>query len=178
MLLSPFRSLFLIGFLVGLQASVHGALISPGVGYQAQLSTIARNVSGTVTILDDDSVRVDNFTYNGRGGAVYFFLGTSDSDTAFESGLQIGTRLSGTVFDGTQGPLFVDLPIGETLEGYQAFSVWCVTHSANFGSGTFLPVPVPEPTTLGLTALGALGLLLRRGRYGRRSFLHGFAQRV
>jgi len=178
MLLTPFRSLFFVAFLVGLQASAHGALVSPGVGYQAQLSTIARNVSGTVTILDDDSLRIDNFTYNGRGGAVYFYLGMSDSDSAFESGLQIGTRLSGTVFDGTQGPLFVDLPIGETLEGYQAFSVWCVTRKANFGSGTFLPVPVPEPTTFSLIALGFSCLLLRRGRYSLRPILHCFDQRV
>jgi len=162
MLPTFFRSLFSICLLAILPASAFGALVSPRVGYQAQLSTLGKNVSGTVTIVDDDTVRVDDFTYDGGASFVYFYLGSVESEPAFESGLRIGNLLSGTVFDGTQGPIFVDLPIGETLEGYHGFSVWCEKFNANFGSGTFLPVAVPEPAALGLIAWGILCLFRRR----------------
>ena len=134
--------------------------ISPTVGSQATFTTIDENVSGTATIVDEDTIRFDDFTYDGGGGNVYFYLGANDTDSDFENGLRIGGLLSGNVFDGTQGPIFVDLPIGETVDGYHAVSVWCVKFSANFGSGEFLPIPEPIGLTLFLT--GVVGFLGRR----------------
>ncbi|QEG34832.1 DM13 domain-containing protein [Bythopirellula goksoeyrii] len=115
-------------------------LTSPQIGWQAQLSELAHDVSGTVTILDEDSIQVDNFTYDGGGIVVKFYLGTEDSQSAFTMGTPIGFDLFGTSYDGTQAPLIYDLPTGNTLEGLNAISVWCVAANANFGSGTFAPV--------------------------------------
>ena len=117
------------------------AQMTPGVGYQASLSTISNNVSGTVTILDADTLLVENFTYDGLGPSVFFYLGTSVS--TFEYGLELGTDLVGTAFDGTEGPFTIDLPAGTTVEGFNAISVWCVRFDASFGDGTFLaPAPI------------------------------------
>ena len=145
-----------------LQEVAVGGLISPPVGSQAQLSNLAHAVSGTVTIVDEDTVRVDDFTYDGGGPLVYFYLGAEEADEAFKTGLQIGMKLNGfgVSYDGTQGPLLVDLPSGETLEGYHAFSVWCVRGEANFGSGTFQAVAVPEPAGLSLVLFSLM--LMRR----------------
>jgi Electron transfer DM13 len=118
-------------------------LTSPQVGWQANLSDNEEDVSGTVTIVDDNTIQVDNFTYAGGGISVYFYLGTSESTSAFSSGLKIGDQLVGTVFDGTQAPLVIDLPTGNTLEGYNAISVWCEVAHVNFGSGTFAAVSTP-----------------------------------
>jgi Electron transfer DM13 len=107
------------------------------IGAQAILSMNAHNVGGTVTVVDEDTFRVDDFTYDGGGPAVYFYLGTDESLAAFNSGLEASALLTGTVYDGTQGSLFFDLPAGETFAGYDAISVWCELASANFGSGTF-----------------------------------------
>ncbi len=104
-------------------------------GYRTELSTLAHSVSGTVTIVDIDTIRVDNFHYDGGGISVYFVLGTSDTYAAFASGLVIGDDLLGTPYSG--GSLVINLPPGETLDGYNAVSVWCVPAGANFGSGTF-----------------------------------------
>lgn len=140
-------------------------LSSPQVGWQAELVTdISHDVGGTATIVDEDTLRIDNFTYDGGGSAVYFYLATVENDTAFENGLRIGTLLSDIVFDGNQGPLLVDLPVGETLEGYHGFSVWCEARASNFGSGTFVPGIVPEPGTACLAVVGALGFFTRRRR--------------
>lgn len=114
-------------------------LTSPQVGWQAEFSTLAHYVSGTATILDDDTLQVDDFVYDGLGDVVYFYLGTSDTHSAFVNGLAIGEDLYGHPYSGSQGPLMIDLPNGYTLEGYHAISVWCVTANSSFGSGTFAP---------------------------------------
>jgi hypothetical protein len=120
---------------------VWAELMSPKVGWRADLRRLAHNVSGTVTILDDDTIQVDNFKYDGGGIDVYFYLGAVDTQASFVSGLPIGPQLLGTAYNGSQPPLVIDLPIGETLEGWHAISVWCVTAAVNFGSGSFAPLP-------------------------------------
>jgi hypothetical protein len=125
-----------------LAATAHGELTSPQVGWQAEFNGLFHNVGGTVTIVDDDTVRVDDFTYDGGGIDVRFYLGTSDSSASFSSGLAIGPQLLGMMFDGSQAPFEVDLPAGQTLEGWQAISVWCVTAHVNFGSGSFALLPI------------------------------------
>jgi hypothetical protein len=120
-------------------------LISPQVGWQAELSTIAHNVSGTVSIVDENTIQVDDFTYDGRGISVYFYLGQADTRPSFLSGLPIGSELVGSAFNGSQPPLLIDLPAGETLEGWNAISVWCVAVGMSFGSGTFAPAGAAVP---------------------------------
>ena len=149
-------------------AAVQGGVIYaqdtyPRAGWFTELSTMFHDVSGTVVIIDEDSLRVDNFSYDGGGlpGGVYFYLGESDTQTAFESGLLAGENLFGTSYDGTGDPLSFDLPSGTTLDPYDAISVWCVDARVNFGSGTFI---APEPATLSLLAVACVALLGRRQR--------------
>lgn len=126
---------FLLLFLLVLIASTSFAYRYPRTGYQAELTTYFHNVSGTVTILDPNSIRVDDFNYDGGGPAVYFYLGVDDSSPSFINGLSIGPLLTGTVY--TNDTVFVNLPGNETLNDYNAISVWCEDFNANFGSGTF-----------------------------------------
>ena len=133
-------------------------------GFRAALSTRAHGVRGTVTIVDADTFRVDNFSYDGGGIAVYFILAATDDNAVFRNNrLVTDLNLLGTPFSG--GSLTVDLPSGTTFDGYNAISLWCIPAGANFGSGTFA-APVPEPASASMLALGAmtLGLSLRRHR--------------
>lgn len=114
-------------------------LASPQVGWQADLVTHFHDVAGIITVVDEDTLRVDEFVFDGQGLDVLFYLGAENSTQAFTNGLAIGPQLVGTVYDGTQGPLTIDLPAGETLEGYNAISVWCVDVYVSFGDATFLP---------------------------------------
>ena len=104
-------------------------------GWQAPLSTLFHNVSGTVTIVDANTLLVEDFNYDGGGPAVYFYLGADNTDGSFNSGLGIGPLLTGTTY--TNDTLLVDLPGTQTLDGYTAISVWCADFNVNFGSGTF-----------------------------------------
>lgn len=128
-----------------LAAPAQAELNSPKVGWRAELSRLSHNVSGSVTIVDEDTLRVDNFTYDGGGIDVYFYLGEANTKPAFTAGLQIGPQLLGSNFTGNSPPLMIDLPAGQTMEGWNAISVWCVTVSVNFGSGMFAPVTQPVP---------------------------------
>ncbi len=114
----------------------------PRVGYQAVLSTLAHDVSGVVTIVDENTFRIDRFVYDGGGIVVYVYLGESDNHAAFVKGLQVGPQLRGTPFN--NGTLIVDLPNSLTLDGFHAVSIWCVTAGMNFGSGSFQPPAYPR----------------------------------
>lgn len=124
-----------LAFLAGLVLAASAPAQLDRSGWQAELSTLAHQVRGVVTVVDQDTIQVDNFYYDGLGISVYFYLGANDSNSAFANGLQIGPQLLGTVFENDS--LTIDLPAGETLDGYKAISVWCVAAGANFGSGTF-----------------------------------------
>ncbi len=113
-------------------------------GHQAQFSTLSHNVSGTATILDEDTIQINNFNYDGGGPAVYFYLGETNTQEDFVAGLQIGPLLTGTVY--TNDTLVIDVPGSNPLDGYNAISVWCEDVDVNFGSGTFGSVVEYEVT--------------------------------
>jgi hypothetical protein len=104
-------------------------------GWQAELSTLSHDVRGVVTVVDADTIRVDNFYFDGLGIEVFFTLATGNSKAAFSNGLLVGNDLVGTVF--ANDSLVIDLPPGETTSDYRAVSVWCTAAGANFGSGLF-----------------------------------------
>lgn len=104
-------------------------------GWQAELSTLSHDVRGVVTVVDSDTIRVDNFYYDGLGIEVYFVLASGNSNSAFSNGLLVGADLVGSVFNNDS--LVIDLPPGESTSDYRAVSVWCTAAGANFGSGLF-----------------------------------------
>ncbi|TWT77796.1 Electron transfer DM13 [Posidoniimonas polymericola] len=112
-------------------------------GWQAELSRDYHNVSGTVTIVDADTFRIDNFTYDGGGPSVYFYLGAEDTTPAFTNGVKVPQLLTGTVYNGSQGPLLFDLAPGDSFDGLQAISVWCDDFYVSFGSGAFAAPSLP-----------------------------------
>jgi hypothetical protein len=105
-------------------------------GWRAELSTRFHAVEGTVTIVDERTLQVDHFTYDGPAPAVYFYLGAEDTNIAFTNGLSVPPQL---IRDYNDESLTLTLPAGETLDGYNAVSVWCADVRVNFGSGTFFP---------------------------------------
>ena len=104
-------------------------------GWHAELSTLAHGVRGVVTVVDSDTIRVDNFYYDGQGIDVRIYLATADTQSAFTNGLSVGPDLVGAPY--VNASFMLDLPAGETTDDYRAVSVWCVAANANFGSGSF-----------------------------------------
>lgn len=104
--------------------------------WTAQLSNLAHKVSGKVTIVDDRTLLIEGFNYDGLGPQVYAYLGSSDSNSAYRMGRSIGPQLSQAYVNGR---LSLQLPEGQTLDGWNALSIWCVDFRVNFGSGSFAP---------------------------------------
>ena len=110
----------------------------PRAGARAELMPpFAHNVSGTATIVNSNTIRMDDFNFDGFGIAVYLYLGTNRTHSAFAAGVPISTNLLGTAF--SNDTFTVSLPAGQSLDDYNAISVWCVPAQADFGSGTFQP---------------------------------------
>ena len=152
----PLKCLFIL--LVSIVSTLAFAAAAggyPRAGAQAELSTSAHNVSGTATIIDSNTIQVTHFNYDGGGPAVYFYLGTNDTQQAFVDGISIGGLLTGTAY--SNDTVTVSLPAGQTLDGYNALSVWCVDFAANFGSGTFQPHIESYDSSNGVSSLSVSG---------------------
>ncbi len=104
-------------------------------GWSAPLSRLQHAVSGTVSIVDARTLRLDNFNYDGGGPLVYVYLGREDSASAFSTGLPVGAPLERRAY--VNETLVLTLPQGQTLDKYTAVSIWCARFGVNFGSGVF-----------------------------------------
>ncbi len=104
--------------------------VPPG-GHQAQC---------VATILDEHTIHVEHFTYDGTAPAVYFYLGETDTNNDFLNGLQLDPLLDRVCGDKS---LTLTLPEGESLDDYGAISVWCAAFNVNFNSASFVPPAVP-----------------------------------
>lgn len=104
----------------------------PSIGKQAMLSTIAHNVSGIATIVDDCTIQIDSFFFDGGGINIRVYGGDGDF---LATGFSMGGNLLNQVFTG--GSLSVRLPEDKTLDDIDRISIWCVPVRTSFGDGIF-----------------------------------------
>ena len=105
------------------------------IGQVAELQTFAHQVSGTAVIVDDCTIRVDDFVYDGTGVDVRFYGGLGGNYIAGFSMSEMDLRRSGG-YDGSES-VYAQLPDGRTLDELDGISVWCVPVGASFGDGLF-----------------------------------------
>ncbi|MBL4826771.1 MAG: DM13 domain-containing protein, partial [Spongiibacteraceae bacterium] len=104
------------------------------VGFSGSLSTLAHNVSGTATIIDNCTIQITAFNYDGGGPQVYFYAADNfmfGSDDAFS----ISGAINGQTY--VDRTLVYSLPNGKTLDDFDTLSVWCSDFNANFGDLIF-----------------------------------------
>jgi len=106
------------------------------VGYTGYFSTLAHNVSGKATIIDNCTIRITEFSYDGGGPEVYMYAAI-DHQYASNSAFSISQKLNGTVYSNDEFTL--RLPDGKSLDDLTGLSVWCVDFDANFGELEFTP---------------------------------------
>ncbi|NOS99092.1 MAG: DUF11 domain-containing protein [Phycisphaerales bacterium] len=105
------------------------------VGDTAELQTFFHGVAGTATITSETTIRIDNFTYDGGGPDVHFWLFQCEVDRDNPDYVSISGTIAGMVFNGETVELTVPAPFLATQ--FDHISVWCVLARANFGSGVF-----------------------------------------
>ena len=106
------------------------------VGQSGFFNTFAHNVSGKATIIDDCTIEISQFSYDGGGPEVYFY-GAKEHKYASTEAFLIGPKLNGKIHD--NATFIIKLPAGKTLDDLTGLSVWCIDFAANFGQMTFTP---------------------------------------
>lgn len=104
------------------------------VGQSTELSTFAHDVSGTATIVNDCTIRVQNFTYDGGGIDVRVYAGVGGNYDP-PVGFAISPNIKGQAFNGQT--VTVQLPVGTTLDNLDGIAVWCTDVGVSFGDGIF-----------------------------------------
>ncbi|HVY31069.1 MAG TPA: DM13 domain-containing protein [Polyangiaceae bacterium] len=109
---------------------------SPRVGWTADLgiNTGEGQVSGFVTAIDDCTLELRDFSYDGNGIDVRVY---GSETTAFKPGFDIGPNIVNKVFK--KETLRVTLSADKKLTDLEWVGIWCVAVGANFGSGQLLP---------------------------------------
>jgi len=132
----PGRGWWIGAAVLSFASAAHAGLYAKA-GWEAHMPLGSHQSRGTATIIDDHTIQIEDFYYDGGGISVYFYLGAANTSSAFSSGLQIGPQLLGTTFSGDS--LTLTLPGGESLDDYSAISVWCVVAGVSFTSASFAP---------------------------------------
>jgi len=104
----------------------------PKIGQQATLSTIAHRVEGVATIVDDCTIRIDAFSFDGGGINIRVYGGDGEF---LQSGFSMSDNLLNQVFN--NDTLTVKLPSDRTLDDIDRISIWCVPVRTSFGDGVF-----------------------------------------
>jgi mono/diheme cytochrome c family protein len=105
----------------------------PRVGQTATLVPFAHDVGGVARVVDDCTIEITNFSYDGRGVVVEIYgavAGNYDAGVSLSDDLTRPTPYSGDT-------LRLTLPEGVTLDDIDGVSVWCVSVGVDFGSGQF-----------------------------------------
>jgi hypothetical protein len=115
-------------------------------GYTATLSRLAHGVSGKATIIDERTVVLSEFNYDAGGPLVFAYLGAADTQQGYIDGIAIGGRLNNRLTPYVNEVVTLTLPAGQTLDGWNAISIWCRDFNFNFGSGEFVKPAQVTPT--------------------------------
>jgi cytochrome c len=107
---------------------------NPRVGWTADLgiNTGEGQVSGFVTMVDDCTLELHDFSYDGNGIDVRVY---GAKESSFKPAFTIGPNIVGRTF--AKETWRVSLPAGKSLGDLDWVGIWCVAVGADFGSGPF-----------------------------------------
>lgn len=100
----------------------------PLIGASGAFSTFSHDVAGTVEVVDNCTLQISNFTFDGGGIDIRIYTGVNGN---FSSGSTLSVDLLGTSF--SNDTVTVRLPEGITLNDFNSISVWCDPASISFG---------------------------------------------
>ena len=83
-------------------------------------------------MVDDCTIALDHFDYDGSGLAVYVYAGKSGD---YGDGFALSDDIVGMTFD--DATMMLSLPAGKTLQDVDGISVWCAEAGVSFGDGMF-----------------------------------------
>ncbi len=112
------------------------------VGWTTTLSTKFHGVVGTATVIDDCTIEVTGFGFDGNGIDIKVYAGTGGN---YGAGFPVSDQLYNFPEGYEDDTLILKVPEGKTLDDVDGISVWCVAVGVSFGDGLFAAPPDPEP---------------------------------
>jgi hypothetical protein len=103
---------------------------STKMGYTGTFSTLAHNVSGTATVIDNCTIEISMFNFDGAAPNVRFYAGVNGNFSGAEA-FGINERIDGRSY--SNETIILTLPEGKFVDDFDSLSVWCVEFQANFG---------------------------------------------
>lgn len=113
-------------------AATCGGKTSAKVGKTLTLSSRGHGVSGTATVLDDCTIQLSNFNYDGGGLPDVYVWGAKSGN--YNAGFRIGSNLFGT--PRSNATVQVSLQAGD-IDKLDGISIWCEGARVSFGDGLF-----------------------------------------
>ena len=107
----------------------------PGVGWVAELEGTAHDVAGRAVIVDENTIEIQDFVYDGGGVNARIFLLADGAE--FDRDIELTDNLVGTSFDNET--LTLTLPDDVAFEDFNLITLWCVPFAVSFGNGVFEP---------------------------------------
>lgn len=106
----------------------------PKVGQQAVLNGYLHGIRGTATIVDDCTIVIEGFYYDGMGLDVRVVGAAANEDVS--SGGVILTENIRRVYDNET--ITVKLPVGVSLDRIDQIGIICKSFNIDFGDGWFV----------------------------------------
>ncbi|RYZ91617.1 MAG: hypothetical protein EOP06_06575 [Proteobacteria bacterium] len=107
---------------------------SPLIGKTFELITRAHGVRGTVEIVDDCTISIKNFNYDGKGLQVEIYSAVKSD---FTQGQVISTDLLRPTKPYIDAEIKLRLPQELTVDTLEGVSIWCSDVSVSFGDVLF-----------------------------------------
>jgi hypothetical protein len=104
---------------------------SSKIGYTGTFSTLAHNVSGRATVMDNCTLEITMFNFDGAAPNVKFYAGVN-ANFSDSSAFGIGERIDGRSY--ANETIVLELPEGKFVDDFDSLSVWCVECRADFGN--------------------------------------------
>jgi hypothetical protein len=123
-----------------LDASLPGSQIDCGktnelVGRAFEIKGASHDVEGTVRVIDDCTLLISKFDFDGLGRLVEIYVGV---DGNFSEGSPISVDLFRPTKPYEHAEVLVRLPQGTLLESFNSLSVWCTEFNVSFGEAILL----------------------------------------
>jgi hypothetical protein len=101
-------------------------------GYSGELSSLDGGLGGTVTVVDAETLRINDYQLEDASAPALYWWGSEDDD------LSNGFRVSSEqVTDAAEtDTLTIELDNGYTTENFTTFGLWCERFSTSFGETT------------------------------------------
>jgi mono/diheme cytochrome c family protein len=106
------------------------------VGQTMIFSNLAHGISGSAKIVDNCTIEISGFDYDGQGPSVFFYGGLNNDYRGTGAGFSIGNQLNGRSYN--NATITLSLSSTSILDNMDGLSVWCSDFDVSFGDGQFM----------------------------------------